>query len=513
LNSEIGEKKNVKKIYDVTKILLVPSIVDETFCRVAAEGKHNGITILYNSTGNLKYLLSDYENSYGFKINYSIINKADLMYTSSSDFEKWNNKIMEIYHTINPNKFKLIHDNITNIKHMEKNILDLFSKAVDKNNKQIKLRPKYIGLYGPFYSQGLGIQLREYYYFLKEKGFNVAAFSHIPFESCIASSNMEDWQFENIYRSGYLRADPKMQEIKVFLIKYNVKCLIIPEICYVYFNKIISLCKILDVKTIGVINIETLKIDEIETLIHDLDIFACNNISTFKILQAFVPKEKLRILLFDNVYFPKYYPPKIKDITKVKFAIFGGLNSSIRKQIPIVWSVFNKLTTKNLLDHELNIYIQAISAQEASTLIKCPKDAKNINVFVNNHSYNSIINIIKETDIIIHMGSHEGLGLGFFEALNNNKPIITIDTYPNKELVTHKQNGFIVKGRYTALTDNNMGIINKCIVDEDSFKNLLLEILNPEYKSELIDIINRDKHVENDYAKNFCSILKELDIK
>ena len=57
-------------------------------------------------------------------------------------------------------------------------------------------------------------------------------------------------------------------------------------------------------------------------------------------------------------------------------------------------------------------------------------------------SYISIINIIKETDIIIHMGSHEGLGLGFYEALNNNKPIITIDTYPNKELVTHKQNGF-----------------------------------------------------------------------
>ena len=71
---------------------------------------------------------------------------------------------------------------------------------------------------------------------------------------------------------------------------------------------------------------------------------------------------------------------------------------------------------------------------------------------------------------------------------------------------------FIVKGRYTALTDNNMGIINKYIVDEDSLKNLLLEILNPEYKSELIDIINRDKHVENDYAKNFLDILQSFEL-
>ena len=224
----------------------------------------------------------------------------------------------------------------------------------------MKLRPEHIGFYGPLYSQGLGVQLREYYHFLKGKGINVAAFSHKPFVPSISSSNMNEWVMMNIYRSNYRRDNPQIQEIVEFLVLYNVKCLIIPEICYRYIHEIIKICKLLDVKTIGVINIETLKINEIQTLFADLDIIACNNVSTFKILQAFVPKEKLRLLLFDNVYFPKYYPPKITDITKIKFAIFGGLNSSMRKQIPAVWNTFNMLGKKNLVKYELNIYIQEI---------------------------------------------------------------------------------------------------------------------------------------------------------
>ena len=307
---------DVSKMYETTRILLVPSIVDETFCRVAAEGKYYGLTILYNSTGNLKYSFSDYKNSHGFKMNYSIINETNLMYTSSDDFEKWDKKITEMY-AINPNKSKLIRNNNINIKLLEKNILDLLSKAIHKQSQKTIPKP-HIGLFGPFYSQGLGIQLREYYYFLKEKGFNVAAFSHLPFESCISSSNeRSEWQLENIYKSNHTRDHPQLQEIIEFLVNYNIKCLIIPEICFPYIYKTIKFCKLLDVKIIGIINIETLRMNEIQTLISDLDIIACNNVSTFKILQAFIPKEKLKILLFDNVYFPKYYPPKIKDITKV----------------------------------------------------------------------------------------------------------------------------------------------------------------------------------------------------
>ena len=60
INKLYTEKiQDVKQIYSVSNIVLLPSIVDETFCRVAYESKINNIkTIAYNN-GNLKYLLKD----------------------------------------------------------------------------------------------------------------------------------------------------------------------------------------------------------------------------------------------------------------------------------------------------------------------------------------------------------------------------------------------------------------------------------------------------------------------
>ena len=53
-------KIDIKNIYNKTRILLIPYLCDETFCRVAYEGMINKLPIVSTKNGNLKYLLKDY---------------------------------------------------------------------------------------------------------------------------------------------------------------------------------------------------------------------------------------------------------------------------------------------------------------------------------------------------------------------------------------------------------------------------------------------------------------------
>jgi glycosyltransferase involved in cell wall biosynthesis len=76
INVELGNMKNVEvvdntddmaSIYAKTKILLVPSKVDETFCMVALEAMVNGIPVLHSPRGNLPFLVENGGISIGEK--------------------------------------------------------------------------------------------------------------------------------------------------------------------------------------------------------------------------------------------------------------------------------------------------------------------------------------------------------------------------------------------------------------------------------------------------------------
>ena len=56
---------------------------------------------------------------------------------------------------------------------------------------------------------------------------------------------------------------------------------------------------------------------------------------------------------------------------------------------------------------------------------------------------NNINENVGQDDIFIHLGTQEGLGLGFYESLYCGTPILTIDWVPNTELIQHNKNGWI----------------------------------------------------------------------
>ena len=499
---------NINEVYDMCKVLLIPSIVDETFCKVAYEGMQLGLPIISYKTGNLEHLLKDYKNNTFIDLpfrNKNIKSKDDLT-VNKEILSKWNDLTVKIY-----NESKIQEQPTYNI--IEKEIR---TKLIDKiNTIKSKKKESTIGFFCPFADQGLGIQCREYIEYFKSIGVKTAIFSFKPYFA--VQVNKSEWKYDNVYYSNNNRENVILEEIIDFIFKYNVKTIIIPEICYKQIYDKVDYFKCLGVTTVAIINIELLRYTEL-CYYHYFDLVLANNESSYKILKELLPYNNVQLLEFNNHYMKKSNLIKNKRLYQssetVHIATFGGLNSYTRKNIDKTYTVFKKLEllnrTKNY-NYVLNIYIQGTDSAAKSKLLL--HNTENIFVHFNNYSYTEIIKKINENDILIHLGDHEGLGLGFFEALNNNKPLITLNTYPNNEYVNHGKNGYLIDCSFDELTDNNEGITNRAIVNTNSYYKLMEIILSNRFRPELYKVIMSNKHIVNNYEKNIQKLCYFIEYK
>ena len=499
INKYFLQKQSMNEIYKKCKIMMILSSVDETFCRVAYESIIlNKMVINYNN-GNLKYIFNNYKNNFNLNLD------LDKLKNNINLGKKINNtncsKYPDIKKLIEDNYFKETNE-IYNKKLYDNNILNIklkYNKLINAP-KLISNNKKTIGILGPFIDQGLGIQLREYYTFLKNNNYDVIIYNHKTNHS-IASNNSE-WKNYNVFNSKYLRDKITLEELFNFCIIYNIKIMIIPELSK-YEYKIIKYLKLLNVKVITPINIECLQYNQFNNL-NLVDTIITNNKSSYYILKK-IFNDKVKLLEFNNYYLKKNN--KINNFNDpINFCCFGGVNSFYRKNIDKIYNTFYKLEQQNF-KFNLNIYIQ-IEANKKK-LLKL-KNTNNIKIIIKNTSYNEVINNINNNDIIIHLGDHEGLGLGFYEALNNNKICITLNTYPNNEIIKHKENGFLIDCEWEPLIDNKFGIINKAKIIESNIENIIKYILDPNNNKEIDDIRIKNKNINNEYKNNFINILNEF---
>ena len=485
INRLYNEKiEDVKQIYSVSKIVLLPSIVDETFCRVAYECKINNIKTISYENGNLKYLLKDYENN-TFLQN-TVKSHEDIKPTEEKMIE-WKEKVEEIYHEGDALRTKNMDGEEETLK-----IKNKFLSFIQNSEIKSSFRNR-IGLLCPFVDQGLGIQCREYYSFLKKNNYEVAVFSFKPY--CAKQTSPEEWDFQNVYYSPNTREEITFTEILRFCFKYRITKVIIPEICYEKIFNIIYWFKELGVEIITPINIETLRYNELEKY-HLIDKICANNVSSYTILKKMLPDREIHLLEFDNTYMDK--TTKKYNGEKIKFVTCGGLNSFFRKNLKEIYNIFNKIEE----DFELTILIQDEKILELNNTGK-------INVIIQNKNYTELMDIIRDHHIFIHMGDHEGLGLGFYEALNNDLMLITLDTFPNKEFVQPGWNGYLIKNDYKDLEDNDCGVVNKAVVNMNDFERVINYVLDKKNRDNITKILNRNKWIKNNYHNNFINILKQ----
>lgn len=224
-------------------------------------------------------------------------------------------------------------------------------------------------------------------------------------------------------------------------------------------------------------------------------------------------KDKSRLLGFhlNHPYFDSINKVKKNNYDIIKFCCIGGLNSLTRKNINLIISTFYNIFYENqYLNWELDVYIQGVEIPEIVYQCSCDK----INYYINNLSYKEVLNCYVNSDIFIHMGSHEGLGLGFFESIYCGTPILTMNWTPNNEIISNYINGWLINCNYEILYDNDNSLINRGTIEENHLKDKIIEIVTDlDNTTNIINntIDNKD-NIRNKnkilFERNFKSILK-----
>ena len=510
------EKQNVINIYKKTKIMLTPSLCDETFCRVAYESKMNNIPIISTKSGNLKYLLKDYAIFIDNKNN-------DIDYTC----KLWKLEIEKLYFNLTKNTNRNTNRNTntntnTNTNKIENNkLIDLYENNIETKIKNLINKAtvsKYIsnnnniGIICPWGDQGLGIQARSYYNTLKKIGYTPFIFAFRPYHGNVSNNylqtDVKEWDYDNIYYSPNIREDIDHYEMLNFIHDNQINKMIFIENTFEPIFKIVSLLKMLHVYTYLIVNIECVKISEINY--HCMfDKILCNNFNSYFIMNNLI-KDKCFNMGFhlEHDFFIKNNK-QIKKNKELNFTCSGGLNSISRKNIDIIFESFYEIfnENKNKYNHvTLTIFIQCIEIPEKLNL-EHPQIIKNIK----NCSYHDNLNNLYKNDIYIHLGGQEGLGLGFYEALYMGIPILTLDWIPNNEIIKNKKNGWLIDCYYDKIYENTECLINRGLVKKKKLKEKIMNIINNH--NDTINIINNTinnkKYYMNKNSKNFSKKLKK----
>lgn len=419
---------DMRPIYAQTKILLIPSIVDETYCRVATEGIMNCIPIMTTGAGNIKNIVRD-AGIYDLSVN-----ALRKLYFDNA---------LYVNLCIRVNKRRL------EIK-TESNSQSKFASIIDKLTK---IKSPTLMFYVPWTDQGLGIQAKHYVKVLESKGYMTSIFSYSPY-SDIKQANPDEWKHQRIYYSQNNREDVTDDELIDFVRKYNVKVFIVPETCYFRVFQICTLMKALNIVCVCIPNIEIVRKSEVK--LHDrFDYIWCNNQLCYDKLSVY--DKKLRLIKFgiDNVSPTIMKSPRGK--IRLQFLFLGGLNAFTRKNVIKVLEAFS-ITSQ----HDL---VCCIQGDKNLDLIKPYMNRGNIKFNLTHLTCSDIDRLYSSCDCVVQVSSHEGLGLGFYESLAHGLPVVTLDTQPHNEVIENGKLGVTIKCNHIPLPDNDDGLVQAAVFD------------------------------------------------
>ncbi|QKF94560.1 glycosyl transferase family 1 [Fadolivirus algeromassiliense] len=492
----INRSNDVKEIYKQTKILLVPSLVDETFCRVANEAMLNGIPIITTGAGNIKYLVGE---------------TSDLIIPTENN-QEWISKINELYfnhHTL-LSYSQYVQQRYENFS--EDKAFELFTTHV--TNILNKSKSNNIMILCPWCDQGLGIQSRNYYNILKDD-YNIFIFSFKPYNanSCIQlQKNPEEWIVDNVYYSENDREHIKDNELINFVEKYNIGKCLLPETCWFRTFEIAQLLKKLNVRCYAIPNIEIVRRDEIHKHKYFYKIL-CNNQQCMNYMNMYNIKNTQYIgYSFNNLDIAM--KKKNIDDNLIKFLFIGGMNSFSRKQLlEVLQSFVRAYQTNNNI--RLTCTIQMVNLKELDKKEKVMEFINHpaINIIDYHLAYNDIIDLYYNHHASILVSKQEGLGLGFYEALATGTPVITLDTQPHNEIIKENVNGWIIPCYYKKMDDNNSALFDSAYFEVDVLANKFIDVSN-EYKNKYenlsISLINDyESRLSNEvFKKNIIDALE-----
>jgi glycosyltransferase involved in cell wall biosynthesis len=429
-----------KIIYGQTRILLASSLVDETFCRVVNESMMNGIPVITTGQGNIKYLVGD---------SCPIID--------INDYDKWVETVTEMYtntdllleYSEKVNKQYKVYSEFKAKKVFTERVCEVVDKSKEMN----------VMLLTPWCDQGLGIQSRNYANILENSRYKVHVFAMKPYNgnSCLEmQKNPAEWLIDNIYYSPNCREQIKDAELIQFVNQYNIGKCLLPETCFDRVFQMAQLFESIDVKCYAIPNIEIVRKDEVfkHRYFHKIlcnnhlchDIFSKHGINNLKYIGYAICQD-------DQICMK---PKQLEnDEDELKFLFIGGMNAINRKNLLLILEAFD-IASRKVDNISLTCTIQMfnLNEKEDKDKIQSYMNHPKINIIQDHLKYSDIIDLYYSHHVSVQVSKHEGLGLGFYEAINTGTPIITLNTPPHNEIVLNNVNGWVIDCYYKPMKDN-----------------------------------------------------------
>jgi glycosyltransferase involved in cell wall biosynthesis len=479
----IERQHNIKDILKQTKILLVPSLVDETFCKTANEAMCNGIPIVTTGKGNISYMVGDTAIICSHNKPNAWVEAIDQLYHNEELYENLSFKTARRYELYSE---KVAHNQL----------ISLVKKVLFNEQKQ-----KNIMIYVPWCDQGLGIQARTYVKLFEMAGFTTHIFSYKPYfadpHNPKFQANSMEWVHPSVYYSMHDREGVTDDEIISFIRHRNINILVIPETC---FDRVYQVAEIARKEGCGaycIPNIEIVRKSEMSKY-EVFNKILCNNELCKKQFNEF---NYMNTSLVGYSACDKRLKFRMKDTDdikqrKIKFLALGGLNAIVRKQVLKICEGF-AIAHNELPEISLCVCIQGSQIPKDLELYR---GASGIEIIIEHMQYGDIINKYYECDISIQVSKHEGLGLGFYESLASGTPVISLNTAPHNEIIREDETGWLLPCTHETMKDNSESLIESAIFKPVDLAQKIIHLArNPE---NILKVLSK---IKSTYEENYSA--------
>lgn len=457
---KLNQYGNVRDYYRSARMVLVPTLVDETFCRVAFEAAMNGIPVISTTNGYLPSML------------------GDTGYYLSEESSEWIITIKKLYHDVGLLK-KIGEAQRAYLKKMYRSdFCHFIDSAMNLIDDSTNLN---IGIFTVWGDIGLGNLCHIYTRILRSVGYRVHIFSVQPYsmigKGLLKQNDPNDWNppknADSVYYSFNHRESVTCHEVTQFILANNIQTLLVPEICWEEnWRRLFEL---------NVNNLKICSIPMIEIVIREEATFH-NRLS--KTLYCTKQAEKVlnEVGVTNGAFIGHGFGKSLPDehITykrdnlakrgKIRFLHVAGHNPTVRKNTSKVIDGFiTALSTRN----DIELTVTSMDPIESYYTKDIPEGVVILDHSISRHD---ILKLYDEHDVSIQVSSHEGLGLGFYESISRGTPVISLDAPPHNEVILKGQTGWLIPSQPLEMLDNNRALVNAWQFNTDDLTHLILSL-------------------------------------
>lgn len=454
-NLVLVEYSELSSILEKTTLVIVPSLVDETYSRITYEAVAFGIPVLTSTHGNLEQIL-DGVGAIPEMESTEWARSISLIYDDSSQAQILWKRQLEIISGKSA-----------------KNILKLVLDAIDTFEIQ------RIGVFSVNAPQGLGTLAKVLSNEFKSADLSTYIFAFCPYNKNLIRidywSDLKFFSSDQIYISSFTREKVPISEILEFVDKNYLDVLIFPEMCWIEnWTRVFELNQLRsNLRIVTIPMLETVLTNEVQFMNHfDLTIFPTKQ-----------SESVLELLEVTNGYFVGFTSPleemfdqNISKIElgfsqeRIRFLHIAGHSSTVRKNTLTIIREFQRALEKRK-DISLTISLQEVPQEIVE--IRLPIEIEIIGRVL---SDSDIAELYKSHDVSIQIPTHEGIGIGFYESTSLGVPVITLNREPHNEIVTPDFTGWLLPATPFELPDNSQGVVNAGKLEFNSLANFLVKL-------------------------------------